>query len=243
MQITIDTKLKLLAGLPLEVEYYGEIKPLLLKEIISFGYDNYLKMLNILCLKKDKLMNNPHEDLTEFDVLLQLGDENVHDYLKESLEFFLQDKVTLVPSSQLIVVGSNEKNLRPITRKNFGDIRTVIQLQNYVLSVEEDYDVKSKDDKAKEVAERMKKARDEVKRIKKKDTNEESETDFFDLISAISSKSYSLNKIELLNLTMFQIYEEFKRLNHIDQYETNILAMLQGAKGVKLKHWSSKIKY
>jgi hypothetical protein len=243
MLITIDTKLKLLAGLPLQVENYGEIKPLILKEIISFGYDNYLKMLNILCLKKDKLMNNPPEDLNEFDVLLHLGDEHVHTYLKESLEFFLQDKVTLVPSSQIIVVGSQEKNLRAITRKNFNDIRTVVQLQNYILSVDDDYNIKSKDDKAKEIADRMKKAREEVKRIKKKETNEESDTDFFDLLSAISAKSYSLNKIELLNLTMFQIYEEFKRLNHIDQYETNISAMLQGAKGVKLKHWSSKIKY
>ena len=53
----------------------------------------------------------------------------------------------------------------------------------------------------------------------------------------------NISKKDLLNYTMFQIYDEYKRLIHIDQYDTNIMALMQGAKNVKLKHWSSKIQY
>lgn len=241
MQITIDTKLKLLAGLPITVETFGLIRPLILKEIIEYGYDKYIRMLNMMCLTNEHFGENLPKEFNEFDVLLLVSDDEVKGFLKESLQLFLQDEIHLFPENQVIAVGTNEKDLRIINRKNFLDIRKIIQLQNYVLSVEDSENVSLKDEKAKEVAERMRKAREEVKRIKNKDNLEE-ESDFFDLLSSISSKSNSMNKIELLNLTIFQIYEEFKRLNHIDQYQTNIMAMLQGAKNIKLKHWSSKIK-
>jgi hypothetical protein len=239
MQITIDTKLKLLAGLPIEVEEYGLIYPLKLREIIEYGYTDYLGKLNILAVTKEQLLKEVPEDLNEFDVLLTLGDKNINDFLKESLSLFLQDDIHLYKESQLIAVGNTKENLRVINRKNFMDIRKVIQLQNCLISTD-DVEINPKDEKAKEIAERMRKAKEEVNRIKKKE-DELNETDFFDMLSAITCKSNSISKIELMDLTIFQIYEEFKRLNHIDQYQTGVLALMQGAKNVKLKHWSSKI--
>lgn len=240
MLLTIDTKLKLLAGLPIEVENFGKIKPITIQQMIEFGFEKYMKCLNLFCVTKDQFIENPPEELTEFDVLFLLGDENVLELLKEALVFFMQDEVHLFKDSGVIAVGANQKNLKLITRKNFHDIRTIIQLQNYVLSVEDNASIQAKDDRAREIAERMKRAKDQVNKIKSRETGE-METDFFDLLSAISSKSHSINKLDLLQMTVFQIYEEFRRLSHIDQYETNISAMLQGAKNVELKHWSSKI--
>ena len=244
MQITIDEKLKLLAGFPLEVETFGLIYPLRLGEIIEYGYQNYLQRLNLMCLKKEDLLKGIDlpEEITDLEVLLILSDEFVKDSLKESLEFFFKAPVTLYPDKGVIAVGDENTEIRVITNKNFDDIRYVLQLQNYLISVEGADRLQLKDEKAKAVAERMKKAKEEVERIKKKESDGENDSDFFDLLSSISSKSNSINKFQLLDLTIFQIYEEFKRINAIDQYETGIMAMLQGAKGVKLKHWSSTIK-
>lgn len=239
MQITIDVKLKLLAGLPIEVEDYGLIHPLKLREIIDYGYTNYLGKLNVIAVDKEQLMKEVPEGLNEFDLLLTLGDKNINNLLKESLSLFLKEEVHVYKEEQMIAVGSTKEDLRLINRKNYMDIRKILQLQNCMLSAD-DIEVSAKNDKAKEVAEKMKKAKEEVNRIKKKE-DELNDTDFFDMLSSISSKSNSISKFDLMDLTIFQIYEEFRRLNHIDQYETGVLALLQGAKNVKLKHWSSKI--
>jgi hypothetical protein len=239
MQITIDNKLKLLAGLPIEVEDLGLVHPLKLKEIIEYGYSEYLSNLNVFAVKKEQMFKDVPEGLNEFDVLLTLGDLNINLMLKEALSFFLKDEIFLYKEKQLIIVGTNDDNFRIINRKNFMDLRKVIQVQNYLISAD-DIEANPKNEKAKEVKERLKKSKEEVNRIKKKE-DELDETDFFDMLSAISSKSNCISKIDVMELTIFQIYEEFKRLNHIDQYETGILALLQGAKNVKLKHWSSKI--
>lgn len=247
MNITIDVKLQLLAGLPIEVTKVKQIRPLKLKEIIKFGYSNYLEKLNILTLTKDKLLENLGDDfvkqlpndINEFDIMFSLSEESMQNLLKECLEFFLEEKITNFPKEQCMMFGS-EEDIKLIHRKNYSVIKDVILLQNYILPFDDDV-VTPKNEKAKIVSERMKKAKDEVKRIKTKEQGE-MESDFFDMVSAISSKSYSLNKIDVMELTMFQIYEEYKRLSFIDQYHVNIQAMLQGAKNIKLQHWSNKIK-
>jgi hypothetical protein len=242
MQITIDVKLRLLAGMPIHVDTFGLIKPLTVREIIEYGYEKYIAKLNIIALNKEQIVNKDISDeFNEFDILFLLGDESVNNLLKQSLEFFFKEEVHLVKDQQVIVVGSEQENFKLINRKSYMDIRKILLMQNGILSVDDEMNLKSKDEKAKAIAERMKKAQEEVKRIKSKD-GESNDTDFFDLLSSISSKSSSMNKLNIFDLTMFQVYEEFKRLNLIDQYHTNIKALLAGAKSVKLKHWSSKIK-
>lgn len=244
MQITIDEKLKLLAGLPILCEGYGKIKPKKIKEIIEVGYTHYMSHLNLMTITKQDINPTLPTELTDFDVLFYLSDDLVQQNLKETFEFFLDDKVTIYKEDGLLVVGNeeSEEDVRVIHQGNFDNIRKIIQLQNGLASVDDVMDKVNQSDKAREIAERMKKAKDEINKIKRKDGNEEDESDFFDMLSAISSKSQTVSKIDLLDFTMFQIYEEFKRICIIDQYTFNVMALMQGAKNIKLKHWSSKIK-
>lgn len=241
MQTTIDDRLRLLAGKPVLAEDFGYIPPLTLGEVIDKGYMEYLKYLNVFCYKKEQFMDNAPEELLIFDFLLMAEDDFVHTLLKESLEFFLKEQVTIIKEKHIIAIGSTKENLKFINRINYENICYVVQIQNYMKSVDDDTNVFDKNDKAKEIQEKLNKSREEVKRLKNKE-NDEVESDFYDIISALSIKG-NINKNDLLNHTMFQIYDEYKRLIHIDQYDTNVMALMQGAKGVKLKHWSSKIQY
>lgn len=244
MQITIDERLKLLTGLPIHVETFGKIKPKTLRQILEMGYTKYMSLLNLMTVTKEDLSSEFPEELSNFDVLFTFSDSNVHQNLKESFEYFLDDKVTFYREQGLIVVGNQDskEDIRVIHHKNFDDIRYCIKLQNGLVNVDEDEQVITESDKAKEINERMKKAREEVNRVKKKEGIDD-DSDFFDMISAITSKSNNINKLQILDYTMFQLYEEFKRICFIDQYDTNVKAMIGGAKNVKLKHWSSKIKF
>jgi hypothetical protein len=241
MQTTIDNRLRLLTGKPIEIDDFGYIYPLTLGQIVDKNYMDYIQYLNVFCFKKEQFMEKPPEELLIFDFLMLAEDEYVHELLGKSLEFFLQEKITIIKEKFLIAVGSTKENLKFINRKNFEDICYVIQIQNYMRSIDDDIDVFQKNDKAKEIQSKLHHSREEIKRLKNKE-NENIESDFYDLLSALSVKG-NINKKDLLNYTMFQIYDDYKRLMHIDQYDTNILALMQGAKNVKLKHWSSKIKY
>ena len=202
---------------------------------------DYIQYLNVFCFKKEQFMNNPPEELLIFDFLMMAEDEYVLTLLKNAMEFFLQETVTIIKEKYIIAVGSTKENLKFINRTLYEDICYVIQIQNFMRSVDDDTDVFDKSDKAKEIQDKLNKSREEIQRLKNRENNE-IESDFFDLISSLSTKG-NISKKELLNYTMFQIYDEYKRLIHIDQYDTNIMALMQGAKNVKLKHWSSKIQY
>jgi hypothetical protein len=241
MLLTIDNKLKLLAGLPIEIESFGKIKPLTLKQVIDKGYSNYLNLLNILCVTKEHFVKESVSELKMFDMFFLFADTDVREWLLQSLEFFLQEKVKILEKEQMIVAGNEIKDYKLIHRSNFEQIAKTIQLQNYIGIVEENAETIAKNDKAKQVKEKLNKSKNEVDRLKKKEDGD-LESDFYDVISSISSKSSGMNKLNVFELTIFQIYDEYKRLIHIDQYNTGISAMLQGAKNVKLEHWSSKIK-
>lgn len=241
MQTNIDTKLCLLAGKSIEVIGFGEIKPLTLGQVIEFGYENYLQLLNIFCFKKDQFMKDAPKEFSMFDFLLLAQDEIVQRLFINALEFFLQDKATVFKENHLIAIGTTKGNIRVVSRENYEEIAYIIQMQNYMRSVDDDTDIFAKSDKAQEVKDKLAQRREEVRRLKNKETGEV-QSDFFDLLSSISAKG-NISKKELLSLTMFQIYDEYKRLIHIDQYDTGIYALTQGAKNVKLEHWSSKIKF
>ena len=240
MQTTIDTKLKLLTGRAIEVDHYGSIHPLNLERIVEIGYTEYLQLLNVFCFRKEHFMDNPPEELLIFDFLMLAEDEFVQDLLSKALEFFLQEQITIIKEKFLIAVGSTKEDIKFINRLNFEEICHVIQIQNSVKSLDDDNkDSFEKDEKARQIQDKLNRTRAEIQRVKNKENNEV-DADFYDLLSSISTKG-NINKNDLLKYTIFQIYDEYKRLIHIDQYDTNISAIMQGAKNVKLKHWSSKI--
>jgi hypothetical protein len=241
MLLTIDNKLKLLAGLPIEIKDFGRVKPLTLREVIDKGYSNYLNLLNILCVTKEHFIKQSTNELKMFDMFFLFADDDVRAWLLNALEFFLQEKVKILEKDQMILVGNEVKDYKLITRSNFEQIAKTIQMQNYIGIVEENAETIIKNDKAKQVKEKLNKSKSQIEKIKKKEDGD-LESDFYDVISSISSKSSGMNKLNVFDLTIFQIYDEYKRLIHIDQYNTGISAMLQGAKNVKLQHWSSKIK-
>lgn len=236
----LNLKLKLLSGESIEVdEGIGSVKPLTIREIINYGYTDYLMRLNIITLEIEDFI--PEDDnelgLNVFDLMIHIGGE-VTKELENALSLFFKDVVEVDPDLQLIVVGE-EENTRMINRDNFDKVREVIKWQNGINKFGEDDPEQEDSEAVRKIKEKLKKGREAVDKAKREE--EEGEMDLSDIISAVSTKSNSLNKLNVFDLTIFQLYDEFKRLDLIDQYNINIKSMLAGAKDVKLKHWSSKL--
>jgi hypothetical protein len=238
----LDRNLKLLAGDSFAVDNF-EIKPMTVREVKDVGFIKYNHLLGILSFKVEDLLEHvPNGDLSIFEVILYSGNTELIDIFLDALCFFLREnKEELVFHKDVgLLFGGVEEDLRKsriMNGSNFNEFLQVIKFQNCLNGKTDEY--KPNGDLAKSIIDKLKKAKEIVNR-KKGNAEPENTIDFFDLVSAVSTKSNTYNKHTVWDLTMFQFYDEYKRLERITSFETNILAMVQGAK-IELQHWSTKI--
>jgi hypothetical protein len=240
-----DLRLRLLAGDSL---YSGniEVKPLTIREVKDVGYLNYNKYLGVLMLKKEELIKEdiPElRDLTVFDIILISGNEILIDALIDALCFFLKEDRDKITASEVGLIFGFEDfdKARVVNSKNFSEIVEIVKYQNCVKNSNEMIEVNTAvDDRAKKIAEKIKKYKEVITK-KKSQSNDANDIDFADIVSAVSTKSNTYNKHTIWDCTVYQLYDEYKRLEMISGYETNILAMVNGAKIDNLKHWSAKM--
>lgn len=137
----------------------------------------------------------------------------------------------------------NEGKVVIVNRDNFDSIIDVVRLQNYLQKVEDtNTESNPADDDTRLLMEQMARMREKVDKIKKEQSQQEdSEIDFASIVSAVGAKSNSINRLNIGELTIFEIYDEYSRLELIDAHKINIQAMMSGAKDINNKHWSSKL--
>lgn len=243
----LDLKLKLLSGVAIEVDKgAGRIEPLTMRELIDFGYSDYLMRLHFLTLEMNDLVQDGFDNelgFNTFDIMVHYGNNDTGSDLENSLSlFFKESRVFIDKDNHIIEIGEGE-NMRIIDRDNFDKVREVIKLQNCIKKLgEEDRNSGKKESEAvRKIKEKLNKGKEIVDKVKKSNDEGGEDLDLADILSSVSSKSSSLNKINVFDLTLYQLYDEFKRLELIEQYNIAIKSMLAGAKDVKLKHWSTKL--
>lgn len=247
-----DLKYLLFGGLPILAEGYGKIRPLTVKEVIEFGYTNYMVCLNLLNLEKEDLLKvdindagimEALKDINALEVLITLGGEELQEKLCESLGFFLGGEAILDKEEMSIIIKFDEDHYEIVNRDNYDSIREVIKWQNYINHfTEAKGSFTPADEKARKLKERMEALKKKTEELKRKQNGDEDDSniEFYDILSAIASKSNSINEINIVELTIYQVYSKFKRLEVIDQYDISIKSMLAGAQNIKLNHWSNK---
>lgn len=247
----IDLKLKLFGGMPIKADGFGDIFPLKVREIIDFGYSEYMRCLNLITLELSDLVKDPSiledDEISAIDFLIAFGGEEIEKMLEKSLTLFLGGEVVIDKNNLQIFVKRNEETVLIVNRNNYHHIQEVIKWQNYINNFEEKSieDFNPADDETRKFKEKMEKLKKEREKAKKKkeeksEREEGNDIDFFDIVDSISTKSNSINELNVLDLTVYQVYRKFKRMQIIDQYDISIKSILAGAKDVKITHWSSK---
>lgn len=138
----------------------------------------------------------------------------------------------------------DEKDLKIVTKDNFDEIVEVVKLQNCLQEVKKDdeYKFNPADEETRKLIEQMEKMRKRIEEIKKKQNEENNEpVTIYEIISAVTAKSNNINKFNVWDLTLYALYDEYRRLQAIDDYDFGIRAIMAGAENVKLNHWSSKL--
>lgn len=161
-------------------------------------------------------------------------------FVKRGFVYFDDDGVLQANSEKIDNAQDNE--LTYINRDTFDEIVNAISYQNFLkkLTVQaKNYN--PADEETQRLIEQMEKNSKRIREIEKREAQEnDDETDIADMISAIASKSNTLNKYNIWDLTIYQLYDEYSRLEIIDSYNFSLKAMMAGADNVELKHWSSR---
>lgn len=233
---------KLLADIPIEVQGLGKIYSPKLKDIANIGEDIYNQYLSILLFDIKHLKNDiDSKDFEELEKLHPLEtislkayyDENFRDLFLEALSFFFYEKANYYNG---VFYFDGDRVL------NYENFEQVIYLIKYInlITTDKPSEVKYANDKAKEIAEKIKIAQEKVNKVKAKQGVALS---LFDLISAFSANSYSINLMTVWDMTIYQFNDQFKRMQLIEEYDINIRSLLAGAdpKRVEINHWVSKI--
>ncbi|NUJ17378.1 hypothetical protein FKN04_12385 [Bacillus glycinifermentans] len=249
-----------------EIKEYGYSNYMLNLQWLSLTVDDFIK--SVLDIDKRVYLEAQKSKLKTFDFYIKLGGQQMLDGLLIALAMIFKTDdirvlddygvaIDLVKMGVLVEDEDGDFNLdndrleelsdgelKVVNRDNFDDIVEAVKLQNYLKKPKEnkDEDINPADEETKKLMERMKELNEKVKEKKRQQTQgEDEEINISDIVSAVTAKSNSINKLNVWDHTLYQLYDEYARLELIDNYDFSIRAMMAGAEKIDLKHWSSKI--
>ena len=221
---------------PYNLNGVGHIKAVTLTEIDSLPYklDTYLSYVNILKMDKDtyykvtdmsekdidalnKIFRERNLKLTVYDLIML--NEVLRNNMFLAIDFFFVEEVFFDKSSNTfsLFIPPKDKDSEPvivgvISRDNFKDVFKVV-LQRCAVDVSEEEDLDSlvfKNEKARRNYMKMQKGKKE--RVAKKEILDK--FDLGNIISALASKGNGINILNIWNLSIYNLYDQFDRSRH-----------------------------
>lgn len=206
-----------------EIPYEGIclLKPPKLSDIRDVGYDLYSSLLMLIAMDLDRYLdvsgmrdaynNFSDEEKEIYDVFkIIVVKPDTRELLRKALCFFISENLVFDKNNcSFLVIDDEEKIIGSINSSNYGVIKSGILQLNY-LSAEEPTPKKIKDKRKREILEKIARGKKEIAKTKKTDEN----INLPNLISSISANHSSYNLNNIWSLTVYQLYDQFFRLNN-----------------------------
>ena len=221
-------KLVLLSPLPIYIKDVGNIMSPTLLDISKIGENEYKTFLYMLQLTPEKYYKDVDKEaykiyqalddkikleMTIYDLII--SNKEIAKQYANVLNFFFVEQVIFNEEFKQFDVYKmiNNKNIKIgiITRKNFDGIIDIILQRNYVQRSIEDEDYsKVKNKKALEILKKLKKG----SKAKEQSKQEIKKYSIANIVSALSAYSKAINISSIWNLTIYQLYDQFARLQN-----------------------------
>ncbi|GFN32599.1 hypothetical protein [Paenibacillus xylaniclasticus] len=222
-----NIELRLLIGEPVPLEGVGEIHSPLVKDIVRLGQSTYNEYLSYILVDKDKIsvQEDERDTLTTFNVILSLciHDPHFHRIYFNALKFFFKEEVFLGHNDkEYFFYLGDYSDCRYITKDNIEIMQAIIRIANQV---------KIKDEKE----EQYNPANEEAARIiaemlerRKKKPKPKPTTNLHSIISGLACKSNNISYFNVGDLTIYQLYDNFHRLEVIENYHYTLVGIYSG---------------
>lgn len=201
------------------------------KEIALIGRESYLLGAQCLCLDKSSFFQDKSllKDTSTFQIFMTImADDSMKEKKKDVLNalqlFFPQYSAQFLPRS-LGLFNLETKEMKIIDEQNFEILQEYIK--DVLCITKEKNEFNPKDEKAREIVEKLKRGRQRIAAEKAADNNGDTFTQYLSVIT-IAIPSMSLQ--EAMNLTMFQLRDLVERYSMYNAWEIDIRSRLAGAK-------------
>ena len=243
-----------ISPLPLEFTNVGKIKSPKLIDIAEISYYMYSIYIAHLRMTPEEYFEAYHKDEeVDFDYVLNLtkfdlvkNDDRFRKIIQSALNFFFEESFEYFPEySAFLSVEENDDGKTAtgiINDDNYAQVVEVILQRVHIEPDENEVDdiSKIKNKRGRKIYEKMMKRR---KKFKKAKANNPDLT-MANIIAAVATRSSNLNWVNIWDITVFHLFDEFERLQINDQYNiasTQVAAWGDKDNKFKFGLWSKNI--
>ena len=228
MVVDNDINLKLLAGMHIDINNLGVLTPLKLKQIIDLGEQVYNELLSVLLIDKSNIEGLKEEEFSNLEILMVYSYQNIEfrENVLKSLNLFLGNEFFMSNEGLFYCRKLISDNYGLFVYKNlvldkdpFDDFQYVLKKANHIENKKED-DIIPGNERARKFMEKLKLSK---QNIKKPET-----MNLHSIISGIAWKSNNINIINIFDLTIYQLYDAYHRLENIDNYHYTLSGIYAG---------------
>lgn len=251
MMYSID-ELTLISGIDIPIsELQVNVHQPTIREIAYIGERNFYQSASLITVDKEELMlkdNMTDEDKvylsqqSNFQILMSMiGSSPIHAVNLQILFTLLFPKhmVELEERFIMLVERDNQK-ITMIDENNFSVLQDVIKTILCLNGAKGEQEFNPAGDKAREIAEKIKKGRAKVARLKGENQEEQSGI-LSRYISSLTIGSNTLALKDMLDLTLYQLFDLLERYGLYTSYGMSIQAKMAGAKDVEDVDWLKNI--
>lgn len=238
-------QLQAYTGKPSKFQNICKIYPLKIPEITEMGIDEYYEQLGLLLLTdfeiqeilEKKGVKKNIEELEPLTYLLQnaeVSDKFLLD-LQTAFSTFIKEEVILLPKINSVLVGSDVKDKRLITPKNFEEFQDILRIQNRRKVKEKPPENESPAQKKMRLL-RQKVAEAKQRQAQKKNEEGQSLLDILEIAEVFG--------IDIDKCTLFSLYRLVPRHQAKEKWDQDIQMLCAGAdsKKMKTKYWGESSK-
>lgn len=237
-----DHRLALMTGVDIPIpDLQITIHQPTIKEISMIGEQDFFIGIQMLCVDKKVYIEDESllANTSNFQIFMTMLNQQQMADKKQAVQqvltlLFPQAKIIFTPRSILFNIG--EGNII-IDEGNFEKLQEIL-IQQFCLQGSGQEQFNPQSEKAREIAQKLMKARQKVAKLK---ATENSGSMFTQYLSVLTIGT-SLTLKEAMELTMYQLYDLVERYSMYLNWDIDIRSRMAGAKGDKpVENWMKQI--
>ena len=218
-----------ISPLPIELSGIGSIKSPKLIDVADISYFTYATYIYHLRMTPEEYFETYHEgekydfdyilNMTKFDIVKT--DDRFRALILSALNFFFEKPFEYYPEYGAFIcvedIDARKTAIGIINDKNYAQVIDIILQRVHITPDEKEVDdvSKIKNKRGRKIYERMMKARKKFKKAKANNPD----LSFPNIIAAVAAKSENTNWENIWNITIFQLFDLYDRLQIIDSYD------------------------
>lgn len=246
----------LLSPRPLHFEGIGSIKSPTINEVWDITYYTYAIYVNHVSMSpenyyktyKKGIKVSPRKILntTKFDLVLM--DESFRNVITDALNFFFVEDFSWYPECEAFLTKKNDSDgnlagLGVINRNNYSKILQIILQRVHITPDENEVDdlSKARNRHGKQIYATIHERRQKFNKIK---NAQNKDLTFGNILSSVVSRDKTLTWTNVGDITVFQLFDSYQRLQIDDQYTfltMRVAAWGDKDKSFRLGAWGSNI--